>query len=137
MHPDCNYSYFYFQVFTVLGDDRPHVKDYLILFTDGQATDKHLAIANARKLKKRNIRIIAIGAGPRRHDFLSQLEQIATSPSDVFMADFDNLEVIVKDIVNEVCPEPMRPPSKLPLTLSVARSSSVLGKCHSPSGPPL
>lgn len=112
-------------MFTVDGDDRPHVKDYLILFTDGQATDKDLAIKNAKKLKKRNIRIIAIGAGPRRHEFLSQLEEIATSPSDVFMADFDNLDYIVKDVVNEVCPEPIRPPSKFRVFSGKRHFSSV------------
>ena len=95
------------------GDDRPHVQDYLIIFTDGQATDRSLALRNAKKLKDRNVRIIAIGAGPKREDFRSQLEAIASHTSDVFMADFDNLESIVKNIVNEVCPEPTLSPCKL------------------------
>lgn len=88
--------------------------DYLIIFTDGGATDRSLAFRNAKKLKEKGVKIVAIGAGKDKFKFLGQLEEIATSPSDVWMADFDNLNdivgVIVKDIVNEVCPQP--PPDR-------------------------
>jgi hypothetical protein len=98
------------QVFTPEHDDRPNVPDYLIIFTDGQATDRTIAFRNAKKLKERGVKIVAIGAGKDKFEFLGQLEAIASSPSDVWMADFDNLNeivgVIVKDIVNEVCPTP-------------------------------
>lgn len=97
-------------MFTPESDDRPNVPDYLILFTDGQATDRSAAYKNAEKLKKKGVKIVAIGAGKKKFEFLEQLETIASSPSDVWMADFDNLgeivDVIVKDIVNEICPTP-------------------------------
>ena len=102
------------KVFTPENDDRPDVPDYLIIFTDGQATDRRDALKNARRLKEKGVKIVAIGAGEQKFAFLSQLEEIASSPSDVWMADFDNLneivDVIVKDIVNEVCPTP--PPDR-------------------------
>lgn len=101
-------------MFTPEDDDRPNVPDYLIIFTDGRATDTRLTFGNARKLKEKGVKIVAIGAGKDKFKFLPQLEKIASSPSDVWMADFDHLDdivgVIVKDIVNEVCPQP--PPDR-------------------------
>ena len=98
------------QVFTPENDDRPDVPDYLIIFTDGQASDRTLTFRNAKKLKEKGVKIVAIGAGKDKFEFLGQLEQIASTPSDVWMADFDNLneivDVIVKDVVNEICPAP-------------------------------
>ena len=108
------------KVFTPENDDRPDVPDYLIIFTDGQASDRRNALKNARKLKEKGIKIVAIGAGEQKFAFLSQLEEMASSPSDVWMADFDNLneivDVVVKDIVNEVCPTP--PPDRAAMICS-------------------
>ena len=121
----CNHKRLSPQVFTPENDDRPDVPDYLIIFTDGRATDRSLAYRNAKKLKEKGVKIVAIGAGRDKFNFLGQLEEIATSPSDVWMADFDNLndivEVIVKDIVNEVCPQPPPDRSKYSVRLQQGR----------------
>ena len=104
------------KVFTPEHDDRPNVPDYLIIFTDGRATDRREAFKISKKLKGKGVKIVAIGAGENKFAFLGQLEEMASSPSDVWMADFHNLNdivaVIVKDIVNEVCPTPTPDHSK-------------------------
>ena len=72
------------------------------------------------------MKIVAIGAGRNKFEFLGQLEEMASSPSDVWMADFNNLneivDVIVKDIVNEVCPTP--PPGRGKFFVKFCTSSS-------------
>ena len=97
------------QVFTVEGDDRPQVEDILIVFTDGWTRDQTVAVKYAEKMKARNVHIIAIAAGPSRRDFKGQLEEIASTPSDVLMVEFDELQNLISKLVNKVC---KAPPSK-------------------------
>ena len=91
------------------GDDRPEVEDILIVFTDGATRDQSVAVRYANKMKARGVRIIGIAAGPSREDFKDQLEEIASSPDDLLMPEFDELQSVVHTLVNKVC---KAPPSK-------------------------
>lgn len=98
-----------FKVFTIEGDDRPEVEDILIVFTDGATRDQSVAVKYANKMKQRGIQIIGIAAGPKRKEFKGQVEAIASSPEDVFMVEFDQLQGFIYTLVNKVC---KIPPSK-------------------------
>lgn len=100
---------FSYKVFTVVGDDRPEVDDILIVFTDGATRDQRVAVRYADKMKARNVHIIGIAAGPKRHEFKHQVEEIASTPEDVYMVEFDDLEAMLFRLVNNVC---KAPPSK-------------------------
>lgn len=91
------------------GDDRPEVEDILIVFTDGATRDQSVAIKHADLMKARKVHIIGIAAGPKRLEFKPQVEEIASSPEDVFMVEFDQLENLIFQLVNRVC---KAPPSK-------------------------
>ena len=97
------------KVFTVEGDDRPDVQDVLIVFTDGRARDQEDARFYAQNLKNRDVHIMGIAAGPDRLNFKHQLDEIASSPDDVLMVEFDDLDGIINKLVNKVCKQP---PSK-------------------------
>ena len=80
------------------------------MLTDGQSRFPKKTAEQASRLKAMGVRIIAIGAG---HDLLKkrrrtrkleeELLSIASSPEDMKMVDFANLENIVIDIVDRVC----------------------------------
>ena len=91
------------------GDDRPEVEDILIVFTDGATRDQRVAVKYADKMKQRGVHIIGIAAGSKREDFKGQLEEIASSPDDLFMVEFDQLQDVIHKLVNKVC---KAPPSK-------------------------
>lgn len=103
MHKNFPASRIPFQVFTEAGGDRSDVPDIVIVFTDGKSHKKDLTIQNAEGLKRRGVRILAIGAGDERAKFKEELEKIASSPQDVQMVEFDQLDSIVTDLVNQVC----------------------------------
>ena len=99
-------------MFTVDGDDRPDVQDILIIFADGKASDKwtRKPAKIAQKLKDRNVRIITILSGRYREKIVKEYEKIASSPSDVFVVDFDHLHDTMVEIVDEYCTETPAPP---------------------------
>ncbi len=79
------------------------------MFTDGATRDQHVAVKHANKMKERGVHIIGIAAGPKREDFKDQVEEVASSPDDVFMVEFDQLQDVIHKLVNKVC---KAPPSK-------------------------
>jgi hypothetical protein len=68
-----------------------------------------VARKHADKLKQRGVHIIGIAAGSKRREFKDQVEEIASSPEDVFMVEFDQLQDVIYTLVNKVC---KAPPSK-------------------------
>ena len=95
------------QVFTKTGGDRPDVADVVVVLTDGKSRFPKRTIKQAQRLKDMGVRIIAIGAGYNlrrvREKLRRELLNIASSPDDMKMVDFANLENIVFEIVNKVC----------------------------------
>ncbi|CAB3978244.1 Hypothetical predicted protein [Paramuricea clavata] len=95
------------QGFTETNGDRPDVPDIVVVLTDGQSRNPQRTIDQAKRLKDKGVRIIAIGAGYDlqrvKDDLERELLNIASSPDDVKMVDFANLENIVFEIVNKVC----------------------------------
>jgi putative N-acetylmannosamine-6-phosphate epimerase len=79
----------------------------VVVLTDGQSRNPDKTRAQAKRLKDMGVRIIAIGAGwDLRHGkqkLRQELLDIASSPEDMKMVDFANLENIVFEIVNKVC----------------------------------
>ena len=79
----------------------------LILFTDGHAHDFSLAKIHAEKMKKRNIRIITIAAGPDAKNpkakLVEQMEAIASDPLNVYRVDFSELNDIVDRLIDIDC----------------------------------
>ena len=79
----------------------------MVVFTDGQSRHPDETIKQANRLKAMGVRIIAIGAGYDLRGVKDKLERellnIASSPADMKMVDFANLENIVFEIVNKVC----------------------------------
>jgi hypothetical protein len=79
----------------------------LILFTDGQAHDFSIARKHAVLMKKRNIRIITIAAGPDAKNpkakLVEQMEALATDPLNVYKVDFSELNDIVDRLIDIDC----------------------------------
>lgn len=79
----------------------------MVVLTDGQSRNPQRTTDQAKRLKDKGVRIIAIGAGYDlqrvKDDLERELLSIASSPDDVKMVDFANLENIVFEIVNKVC----------------------------------
>ena len=77
----------------------------LILFTDGRAHDIDVAVKHAERMRARNIRIVAIGAGEQAKNpkFVAQLESIATSQLDVYTSEFSELTDIVDRLIDIDC----------------------------------
>ena len=79
----------------------------LILFTDGQAHDFSLAKTHADEMKKRNIRIITIAAGPNaknpKSKLVEQMEALASDPLNVYKVDFSELNDIVDRLIDIGC----------------------------------
>ena len=109
-------------MFTIAGDDRPNVQDILIVFTDGAARDQDDAKRYAQNLKNRDVHIVGIAAGQKRHEFRHQLVEIATSEDDVIMVEFDDLDNIIRGLVNKVC---KNPPSKEMTKCSLKKCSTL------------
>ena len=79
----------------------------MILFTDGHAHDFDLAKKHADEMKKRNIKIITIAAGPDakspKAKLAKQMEELASDPLNVYKADFSELNDIVDKLVDIDC----------------------------------
>ena len=77
----------------------------LVLFTDGRAHDIDIAKEHAKRMKERNIRIVAIGAGEKANDpeLVEHLESIATSQLDVYTSEFSQLTNIVDRLIDIDC----------------------------------
>ena len=91
------------QIFNGTGVDRPRVPNILILFTDGLAHDIRLAYHQADELKRKNTRIVVIGAGERANEVFQEIKSMATSEEDAHKSDFDQLSGIVDDLLDVVC----------------------------------
>ena len=78
-----------------------------MVLTDGQSRFPAKTVEQANRLKAMGVRIIAIGAGHdlQRPKFKLQAEllNIASTPDDMKMVDFANLQNIIIDIVDRVC----------------------------------
>ena len=79
----------------------------LIVFTDGQAHDFKIAQRHAEEMKKRNIKIITIAAGPDAKNpkakLVKQMEAIASDPLNVYRVDFSELNDIVDRLIDIDC----------------------------------
>jgi hypothetical protein len=79
------------------------------VFTDGRSTFPVKTNESAWNLKKKGVRIIAIGAVKdlknveKKLKIEKELENIASSPKDVKMIDFANLETLIGEIAYKVC----------------------------------
>lgn len=91
------------KIFNGTGVDRPGVPNILILFTDGLAHDIRRAYHQADELKRKNTRIVVIGAGKRANEVFEEIKSMATSEEDAHKSDFDLLSGIVDDLLDVVC----------------------------------
>ncbi|XP_028415528.1 collagen alpha-6(VI) chain-like isoform X2 [Dendronephthya gigantea] len=94
-------------IFNHRNGDRPDVADVLIIFTDGEAHDFEVAKKHAQEMKKRNIRIITIAAGPDAKNpkaaLVKQMEALASDPLNVYTVDFSELNDIVDRLIDIDC----------------------------------
>lgn len=76
-----------------------------MLLTDGQASDRNKAILEAKKLRKKGVKIIALGIGEKNtiEWFRKDLELMASRPNDVFTVDFTKLAYLVNVLTSEIC----------------------------------
>ena len=92
---------------TVANGDRTNVPDVLILYTDGVADNKAVALDEAEQLKQNGVKIICVGFGDNAD--LDSLKKMASPSCEgtgeklVFQADFDKLDTITDAIVEEAC----------------------------------
>lgn len=84
---------------------RPTVSDVVIILTDGEARDRKKALVEAKKLREKRVKIIAIGMGDERTvaTFRRDLKLMVSNPTDVFTADFKNLPYLLKSLTSEIC----------------------------------
>ena len=109
---------FFNQVFNGKGGDRPYAKNVLLLFTDGEAADPHIARAESKDLKESGAHVISIGFGPKKSvaRFKEEMEVMASSKEDdVFLREFDDLDDIERRIV-EVAQRQQRKLKRMKLT---------------------
>ena len=88
-------------MFTRTGGARPDVEDMLIVFTDGTSHEPKQMEENAKILKDKGVRIIAIGAAQTVSEINMEEEllKIAPNKTDVILTSFDKLNDIVRDII--------------------------------------
>lgn len=101
------------QVFNGKGGDRPDASNVLLLFTDGQATDKggeNVQVEEAKKLKNAGVKIITIAMGKKKTiaKFRSKLIAMASKASGTnkplqYEAAFNKLDSISNVLVKETC----------------------------------
>ena len=103
----------FLKVFNGKGGDRPDAPDVLILFTDGQATDKqgkNFQVEEAQKLKDKGVKVMTVGMGVEKTiaKFRSKLKDMASKASGSddklqFEAEFEQLDSISDALVKEAC----------------------------------
>lgn len=96
------------EVFTGRGGDRPHAKNILLIFTDGEAADPHIARAESKEMKGEGAHVMSVGFGPRKRveKFKDELEDMASSKDDdVFLNGLDDLNDIELRLVEAVQPK--------------------------------
>nr|XP_058971731.1 uncharacterized protein LOC131798056 isoform X6 [Pocillopora verrucosa] len=102
------------QVFVTSAGMRPNVPQVAIVITDGQQTTSkaYTPLDQASKgIKDKGVEVFALGIGSGVDT--SQLRQIASSNDNVFTAPgFDELESVVKPIVEKTCPTKPPDPCK-------------------------
>ncbi|KAJ7377501.1 Hemicentin-1 [Desmophyllum pertusum] len=80
-------------------DDRPDKSNVCIVITDGKSNDEIGGPASALRSRETTIFAIGVGTDPDR----SELEIMAGNPSNVFTADFNELETVVEQIMQSAC----------------------------------
>ncbi|CAB4000278.1 Hypothetical predicted protein [Paramuricea clavata] len=92
-------------IFTGNHGDRAQASDVVILVADGGAHDQTQALENAAKLKQRGVHIVTVYIPNSKHagEFKHVLRNIASSPSDFYTSNFDELKYIAADLVKVVC----------------------------------
>ena len=106
-------NFYISQVFNGKGGDRPDAPNVLILFTDGQATDKEgkqYQVQQAKKLKDDGVKVITVAMGVKKtvDRFRDKLSEMASKASDsaaplMFESEFQYLDMIANKLVKEVC----------------------------------
>lgn len=81
------------------------MNDVVILVADGGAHDKLEALQNAAILKKRGVHLITVYVQNYYDDESAKklLLEIASSPSDFYTTNFDELKYIAADLMKIVC----------------------------------
>ena len=76
-----------------------------MILTDGEARDRTKALVEAEKLRRKGVHIMAIGMGEQKTvaTFRKDLKLMASSPADVYTADFKKLPYLVKALTSEIC----------------------------------
>ncbi|CAB4028109.1 Hypothetical predicted protein [Paramuricea clavata] len=99
------------EIFNGEGIDRIDAPNVLLLFTDGQATDKQgKQVEQAKKLKDDGVKVITVGMGEREtiDNFREKLREMASRDSDsaaplMFETAFEYLDLIANNLVEEAC----------------------------------
>ena len=73
---------------------RWEIQDVVVLVTDGRPSNFDKAKGAAKLLKDKEILVVGAAIGPKRNEFMPQLEQLASGKEYVVKADFDELDVI-------------------------------------------
>lgn len=88
--------------FKTSAGDRPNAQDLLVVITDGQSGNTFSTIQEANKLKRRHVKIMAIGIGS--NIYRNELIGMASDSSLVFeVKDFDALSRFTNDINSISC----------------------------------
>ena len=92
------------RIFNGNNGDRPGVPNVAVLVTDGESNERERdTIPEASRAKGRGIRIISVGVSNQIN--MNELQAIATSNSDVLLADdFDRLVDSLDAVLLVVCP---------------------------------
>ncbi|CAB4025036.1 von Willebrand factor, partial [Paramuricea clavata] len=123
--------------FTETDGDRPDVEDVVVVFTDGRSSYPDKTNESAWNLKKKGVHIIAIGVvenlenDEKKSKIEEELKNIASSPKDVKMIDFANLETLIGEIAYKVCensttPTPPKKTTTLPPSTTLAPSPALI-----------
>lgn len=93
---------------------RPDSEKVLLLITDGQPHDPHIALKEANKLKKKGVHLITIGAGTAKwiDKFKLLLNRLGSKPTHNHQADFRYLEKITQKLVKNICGSKEKQPAR-------------------------
>jgi uncharacterized protein YegL len=93
--------------------ERASAQDIVVLITRGRPSDREQTFAEVEMLKRKMIRVIAIGLGPYPRYLARSLRKIASFTQDAIASKYSELANKKMDVLEKICLPVKLPASKL------------------------
>ena len=106
--------------------ERGNEQDIIVLITRGRPFDREQTIAEVEMLKRKMIRVIAIGVGHYTRYFAKSLRNVASFAQDAIETKYGDIASKKTDVLEKICLPVTLPGSKLtPMSNDIHIYSSV------------